>query len=411
MMLQGKSKIELFDAITGKKTFEHEEHNMITNAYKKAYETIMSKIILTDDFSYMNKLYPRDFSRSILLLANTQTADANNFVPKGTLTGYASENGYSGSSSMRGTFNSVESVPLSNPSGYKYVWDFPTNCANGVISSLVLTPSITTTNVAQNITNLINSPTKYIAGVFSDETGDNFYNFYSSAGVYGFTKSTLKSTIPYLSSTGRFTTVIYTFPSYSSGMSNIVYYGGYVYLILKLTSDSKWYLVKSDTSGNIVSTTLIGTTPPTGNYFGIVGNYAVWYNTRTGTTVYLKVFNIVTGTFASDIVITGLINYYTADTFYNIGTSLMVGNTNGSSGYETLIDENLNVMKVADDQYVFPFAGYSNAGNYIGNAPMIFNGTSIYVAPFTMFTINNLATPVTKTNANTMKISYSLNWS
>lgn len=408
-MLQGKSKIELFDAITGKKTFEHEEHNMITKAYEKAYGTIMSKIAITDDFSAMYKYYPRDFSKGILLLNSTQTADANNFVPKGNLVGYASSNGYSGSSTMRGSFNTSESVPLSNPSGYKYVWDFTTNQANGTINTLALTPNNTMSADNLNIATT-SSPTILTDKTFSDEAGDNYYQYYYSAGVYGFTKYTLKSTIPYLSTTSRYSSVTYTFTDCNNGLGNIVYYGGYVYLVLKKTSDSKWYIVKSDTSGNIVSTTLINTTLSVA-CFGIVENYIIYNGGYSSPTVTLKVFNMSTGAYASDITFT-VSNGNAPNCFYNIGTSLLVSYNNSTSNYyNVLIDENLNLMKIADDINEYGWMNGNRTGNYIGNAPIVLGSSAISIAPFTMFTINNLATAVSKTSANTMKISYSLTWS
>lgn len=407
-MLQGKSKIELFDAITGKKTFEHEEHNMITNAYKKAYETIMSKVILTDDFSAMYKYYPRDFSKGILLLNSTQTADANNFVPKGNLVGYASSNGYSGSSTMRGSFNTSESVPLSNPSGYKYVWDFTTNQANGTINTLALTPSNTMYTDNLNIATT-SSPTILTDKTFSDETGDNYYQYYYNAGAYGFTKYTLKSTIPYLSTTSRYASITYTFPDYNYGFSNIVHYAGYVYLILKKTSDSKWYVVKSDTSGNIVSTTLLNTTLSVA-YFGVVGNYIIYSGGLSSGTVTLKVFDMSAGLYMNDITFT-IVNGNTPTYFYNIGTSLLIGYNNFTNGYySVLIDENLNLMKITDEISSYGWMSSNRIGNCIGNAPIVLGSSAISIAPFTMFTINNLQTTVNKTSANTMKISYSLTW-
>ncbi len=76
----------------------------------------------------------------IFLFEAPQTEDVNNIYPKGTavLTGYASNhvNGVLTDKKL-GSMDVANSGPVEN--GYKFVWDFTTEQANGIISCLALT--------------------------------------------------------------------------------------------------------------------------------------------------------------------------------------------------------------------------------------------------------------------------------
>lgn len=138
--LHGHAVIELTDVKTGKKeVVEHD--NLVTNAVAKAID-IWSRIIGANS---VNKIYPLDKAFSGLYLFNSALEENvnNMFLPNpsdAALTGYAGNEQGNGQDNMRGDYNSTESGPITN--GYKYVWDFGTDDANGEIACISLTHAI-----------------------------------------------------------------------------------------------------------------------------------------------------------------------------------------------------------------------------------------------------------------------------
>lgn len=138
---------------------------MVTNAIANLANP--PSIIKGDSYTTAN--LPRSMSplvdgafSGIMLFENNITEDANNIIPDfsaNPTTGFANKE-YTGDCPYRGTLNSVETKNLDN--GKRYVWDFPTDKANGTIRSVALTSAF--------------------AGCFGGTTGKDTFNWASTNG-------------------------------------------------------------------------------------------------------------------------------------------------------------------------------------------------------------------------------------
>ena len=143
-MLKGKTKIQLFDAATGKETACYEKSNMVTNA--------VSRLFNGDPYGGLNGTCPvistgnmftpiaTNALGGIMLWQDAIVEDVNAVMPpavtENTLVGHAG-GAYSGNNSLRGSYNVAESGEIEG--GYRNVWDFNTDRANGTISCVTLT--------------------------------------------------------------------------------------------------------------------------------------------------------------------------------------------------------------------------------------------------------------------------------
>lgn len=153
-MIKGKSKIQLFDARTGKLEHEQTNTNIVTNAVQDLINDNdplglgkLTRMYSSSSGAYYCKAYDkRNFLSplstvafgGVLLWDNTITEDPTITMPPDGVheVGHAGDT-YSGSNKYRGTYNSNESGALEN--GYRHVWDFGTDKANGEIKCLSLT--------------------------------------------------------------------------------------------------------------------------------------------------------------------------------------------------------------------------------------------------------------------------------
>lgn len=139
--MQGKTKIEFFDGLTGKKKDEHIEKNLITDALTNLQSLRRDYIIGCSDVSRLYRMltpiYP-NYIRGLFLWDNTISSGASTITkPPGLgVIGHAGS-AYSGANPKRGTLNPNETVRLDN--GWRMVWDFATDRAVGTIKSLSLT--------------------------------------------------------------------------------------------------------------------------------------------------------------------------------------------------------------------------------------------------------------------------------
>lgn len=153
MAFKGKSIIELTDVNTGEVEV-HEDENMVTNALATVFSELANGIIYGLGYRSCGN-WALNFNRhskfgmlpvygygigGILLFEAPQTEDPNHIYPKGTdvLTGYAGNIVNSAQADNKlGSMDLQNSGPVEN--GYKFVWDFTTEQANGIISCLALT--------------------------------------------------------------------------------------------------------------------------------------------------------------------------------------------------------------------------------------------------------------------------------
>ncbi len=143
--MKGKAIIQMINPFTKKVEEEFEEKNIITNAIKNAFylppqwqRGLLSNYGIID---WQNKLCPlnRNGLGGILLWDETIPENVETVYPPMSVNnvGFAGGN-YSGSNALKGTLNSVETGVITG--GWRNVWDFDTARCNGkTIKSLSLT--------------------------------------------------------------------------------------------------------------------------------------------------------------------------------------------------------------------------------------------------------------------------------
>ena len=141
-MLKGNTKIQLFDFVSGKEVQRVEKHNMITNAITKLVSPPLD-YLMNSNLSYytcLNACMPLSTNglAGILLWQDPIEENADIVVPnfENKLIGRAGST-YSGTNRYRGSLNTNESGDITN--GKRFVWDFGTDKANGTISAVSLT--------------------------------------------------------------------------------------------------------------------------------------------------------------------------------------------------------------------------------------------------------------------------------
>lgn len=135
---KGKIKIELFDDLTGKKIEEVHSTNFIAKGVEYAYKLRMLGLFTrkrktggADTTNLVRDL----FSRMILTNAEHAEDPVNEWLVKGKIIGYAyTDETYVGTDTLRGSYNEKES--FTNKDKVHIVIDFPTNAANGTFSSI-----------------------------------------------------------------------------------------------------------------------------------------------------------------------------------------------------------------------------------------------------------------------------------
>ena len=140
--LKGHTLIELKDVETGK--IDRFEHNNAVTTF--ASDFLRRWAILgtrqangTANGSLQQvclPLYQKMFG-GVRIYDNDISGNEYPRIDQAKLVGYAGNVRSDGVDQKRGDFNSAESQVLAN--GYKFVWDFPTNIANGTIKSVCLT--------------------------------------------------------------------------------------------------------------------------------------------------------------------------------------------------------------------------------------------------------------------------------
>lgn len=130
-MLKGHTKIILTDVKTGKQEV-HEDDNLVTNALDKIIniEVMMNRAMNTDVLPFATNALG-----GLMLFDDELTEDANNihFPIEAHLVGYGNEE-VNTDDKYRGSYNAQESGLIEN--GYVSVWDFGTNQANGTIKAV-----------------------------------------------------------------------------------------------------------------------------------------------------------------------------------------------------------------------------------------------------------------------------------
>lgn len=155
MALHGHTKIELTNVNTGE-VETYEDDNMVTNALEDLFhplgffgnESIISgdRLLPNNDNSVTNSDHLLHNLTGGLLLFDKSLEEEDpelTILPGGvSMTGHACYRQYTGTDKTFGSYNNNESGLLYDGYGYKHVWDFQTNQANGKISCACLTTSL-----------------------------------------------------------------------------------------------------------------------------------------------------------------------------------------------------------------------------------------------------------------------------
>lgn len=139
---KGKIKVELFDDLTGKKVDELVGENFIS----KGVRDVLFKMAMVSLFTQEKYTGGRDYYYDIndpfqyMVLTDATHAEApdSEWLIRGNTVGYAyTDRTYSGSDTMRGSYNAEES--FTSREQVHIVIDFPTHAANGTFQSIYFT--------------------------------------------------------------------------------------------------------------------------------------------------------------------------------------------------------------------------------------------------------------------------------
>lgn len=143
--IKGSALIEVYDAKTHKKLYEQKEDNIITHAYEKILQDYRGKLgySLKDMFRNTDSIVHALFG-GILLFGSVIPSDANHMLPTDSemqsFVGCASCQGKVTNNSYAGEFSSEESEFTDDHA--KFVYNFNTAEANGVINTICLTSAV-----------------------------------------------------------------------------------------------------------------------------------------------------------------------------------------------------------------------------------------------------------------------------
>lgn len=140
MALKGTATIELTNEDGSKEIIKHD--NMITNAVNDLCFSQRGEMASILKIVNNNDSYAQAMFGGLLLFGENLNDDANDyFIPSTNIVGYASQDAYAGLDVARGSFNASEGG-VQEDGSYKFVWDFATSQANGVIKALALCPNM-----------------------------------------------------------------------------------------------------------------------------------------------------------------------------------------------------------------------------------------------------------------------------
>lgn len=146
-MLKGHTKIELTNVKTGEKR-TYEKDNFVTNFFRDAMQPCgvygdLQQYFFGNKKTAKNTLL--EMTRGIVFFDSALPDDPDQYtLPAGVnMIGRGTDAAYNGQDTTLGSYNASESVIENDGTnvGYRYVWDFTTQQANGTIKSICLTPT------------------------------------------------------------------------------------------------------------------------------------------------------------------------------------------------------------------------------------------------------------------------------
>ncbi len=139
--MKGTAKLILSDAVSGEVLKTVTEENMFTDAIGNIIDPAPFAMLHNFSFSEFMKLatplWERYLGGILLLSEPLEERKDNIFLPAGAKPLATAGGDYSGDDVLRGSLNLNESYPLTN--GYHFTWDFATDKANGTVACVALT--------------------------------------------------------------------------------------------------------------------------------------------------------------------------------------------------------------------------------------------------------------------------------
>lgn len=472
-MLKGKTTIQLFDAGSGEMVLEQRDENLVTDALDvianskdklgllkwwreiasvpgSIYDYVTEHIITTPAFAMM-PLAERALGGVLLWNENIREDPSVTVPPAGVQELGHAGGEYAGADLYRGSYNINESGAISG--GWRHVWDFDTDKANGTIKCISLT-SRHGGNVGYH-------------GSFEEDRYPLFNHcYFHSDNKY--TPTTYSNHSIKFNGENDLGSILYMKKDSGGGLR-----------LLKRSSTKMWYLTTSDFSG--VSLTMTAPTVTEREELPITlrNDYSTVYVyqgkihevSATESKIYHRTYDLNTGAQLSSEEInlpfsfnTGVYNaaIYRGGNYYCFDQSKAELVTLDGQGaeqsrvtvpefsylYTPITDENTGniIMPIAFDRenystpcIIRPDGSFTVLGNsayftvqhtaipYSNNVASQFIKTDDMNSPFLYFsdagystnviplvntaylaTINNLQTPIVKTSAQTMKITYEI---
>ena len=138
--MHGKATLILTDKDTGRVVEQREEHNLVTNALNSIFTQPPTLAYYGENRRVFNGYLPMhaNLLKGLILFGDAIPENAYDYMPDGKYSVLATAGtAYSGTDAMRGTLNESQSCEIEN--GYRFVWDFAPEKAIGTIRCLALT--------------------------------------------------------------------------------------------------------------------------------------------------------------------------------------------------------------------------------------------------------------------------------
>lgn len=458
--IKGHTKIELTDVKTGKKeVVEHD--NTFQPAVIAAYMRSLGEFNANpyNNSTWRNIDMLRNFVGGIFCFQNTIT-EGKHYMPAGnkmTANG-AYDITNAGTPTELGTYNPLESVFTNNSATFVYDWG--TAQGNGEISCVCLT-----SETGGFIGYGNPSGGKHSSPIYIDRNqesnnlgdyilGDNIgytFTINNTAKTLTVKKTRLAITKASVFDKKEIETITLSYENALTGTNILYSYLGdgkiALYPYLNISNNSTYYFLIFDIANEtLTQKKIVNTTGNTlyltffwmleiGSNFGIIGNNAYIFGTndqRDSNSTTLYVFNITSGALESIKTVTQpramqanrdyynmpTMGAFTEDLYYYGGTDAHVviydpvnDTTYITNGYcnerkgtsASASGLSYNLWYYDDENDLFLTIG----GNQYSSMPS-FTRLRCFKNPLFLATINNLDSPVTKTSAKTMKISYTI---
>lgn len=425
MQLKGHATIELTDIHTGQ-VERYEEDNLVTNALSKIYNDRATLAATMSMFGYQYQLAPyndfTDLMGGLFLFGEALEEDADKIFQHTTsdkIVGYANQTNVTIVDSRRGMINTEDSGKLGS-GGWKHVWEFDSSHGNGTIAALALTAHMGgacgnlgyNVNTADGILFSNNaagsqpisatvprlwSAGNALYGLATEGTKIKLYNF----GAIGTHKvGQVDSYENYLWKEVEEASTDYSAAPIRNNQGRVMV------AVVEKEAD-KHYLYALELKGTELEKTQLLGTGDIGVQDCLLTNDGYLYLNETW---WSSPSNSMGGTIArgkwpdfsdSENILAHSIAEYRQ--YINLTPDDMVyGSMYDSSPFSTAGE---NIYKPNN------YGNYSNYRFlYKDNSPVMVSGANLYLRPTYLATINNLETPVTKTAAQSMKITYTLTY-